>query len=222
MIPNNPAKILVDPNISQWAIESGMVDITATDALQEQGKFVILNVPGSAGQVIVVTAIARYAWARNNVTESSEGVEMIDPKYGNNFFLYEVNVGEIGKAGIANGTIHLGAWTTAAGATADDVKTGAGSSLITGDPDLSLAVQRGANLPYFIIPAGNPLKVLFSLVPDPIDATAVLPRRFQIGTTSGDMTTQRVDYASIALNGYKMSKQYYDSIMLARATTAPR
>ncbi len=218
MIPNNPTQILVDNNIQQWTVESGMVDVTATNAYQEQGKYILLSLPPDPGQVIVVTAIARYCWQRINVAQSSEYVQMIPANRGNNAFLFEPVVGDgAGRAGLSNAFVKLAAWTTAAGATRDDIKTSSGSSLITNDPDLSLATQRGANVPYFVIPVGTTFKVLFSLVPVANNASNVLPGRFVIGASPDpDDGTQRVDYACVALNGYKMAKQYYDSTMKHR------
>lgn len=203
-----PSKILVDTNAPNIEIEA-TVDVSAPDALQVQGKYVVYSAQPAANEAWVIKAMACFAWARQNVGLSSEYVARIPSAKGDGFFLFEPQVSGAAAFGLTR--TNLAAWTTAAGATAADRKTSSGITLLSDQPFDAAHIAEGNGNRRFIVPPGQQLNVLFSLVPDAI--ANPLPGRFAVGGTSPlPDYLQRVDYVGVIMVGTKLSKTYYDSL----------
>lgn len=203
-----PSKVLVDSNAPNVEIQA-TVDVSAPDALLIQGKYVIYSAQPASNEAWVIKAMSCFAWARQNVGLSSEYVQRIPSSKGDGFFLFEPQVSGSAAFGLTRTT--LAAWTTAAGATAVDRKTSSGITLLSDQPFDLAHIAEGNGNRRFLVPPGQQLNVLFSLVPDAI--ANPLPGRFAIGGTAPlPDYLQRVDYVGVIMVGTKLSKTYYDSL----------
>lgn len=204
-----PSKVLVDTNAPNVEIEA-TVDVSAPDAIKDQGKYVVYSAQPAANEAWIIKAMACFAWARQNVGLSSEYVAKIPSSKGDGFFLFEPQVSGAAAFGLTR--TNLAAWTTAAGATASDRKSSSGITLLSDQPFDAAHIAEGNENRRFIVPPGQQFSVLFSLVPDAISNP--LPGRFAIGGTSPlPDYLQRVDYVGVILVGTKLSKTYYDSLV---------
>lgn len=207
----NPDNVVVDDNVTKLSI-TATADITATGWPEEQGKLLIYSAGPSAGETWVLYTCTCFAWARTNVEDppsSSEGVRRIQSNDGDGFFLFQPQVA--GKDALGLSKNSLAAWTTAAGATSDDQKTASGITVISDEPFDSDQTAASNGFPLFTVPPGQPLQVLWGLVPDAI--ANPLPARFAIGSATGPADPlQRVDYVGVRMSGLKMSKAYYDAL----------
>ena len=209
----NPWRVVTDDNVTKMRI-TARVDVTATAAVKDQGQYVVYADAPSSSDVWVIYTCTVYAWARTNVAtppSTTEGVQRIPSRNADGFFIFKPQVAGKDALGLSHNV--LGAFTTAAGATAANQLTGSGITLISDEPFDTDQVVASSQNPLFTVPPGSILSVLFNLLPDPI--ANPLPARFAIGTSGPlpDDALQRVDYVGVKMQGLKMSKSYYDGLV---------
>jgi hypothetical protein len=205
----DPSKVVVDPSAPNFQIVA-TVDVSSPTAAKEQGKYIVYKAQPASSEAWIITTMHCFAWSRTNVGDTSEGVQRILCADGDAFLLFEPLVGSGAAFGLSPFTI--AAWTTAAGATSADVKTGSGIPLLSDAPFDASAISEGNGMRRFIVPPGQPLTVLFSVIPDAI--ANALPGRYAIGGVAPLAgALQRVDYVGVIARGSKMSRAYYDSLV---------
>lgn len=216
----NAEKVLVDDSASGLKIEA-RADVSATAWPLQQGKYVVFQGTPNSNEAWVINTMICFAWARTNVQNppsTTEGVERIQSKNGDGFFLFQPYVGN--KLAWGRSISRLAAWTTAAGATAADIQTPSGYTHISDGPFDVNAISADNQILKFLVPPGQPLTVLFSLLKDAI--ANPLPVRYSIGGT-GPLSNQallRVDYAGVIMTGSKLTKAHYDDMMHEHKETA--
>lgn len=211
----NPYRVVADDNITKLRI-TARADVTASLWPLIQGKYVVYSDAPSGSETWVIYSCTVFAWARTSVTDppsTAEAVQRIPSNKGDGFFLFQPQVGDRDALGLSRNS--LAAFTTAAGATAANQLTGSGITMISDAPFDADQIATSSENPLFTVPPGQPLTVLFSLLPDPI--ANPLPGRFAIGTSGPlpDDALQRVDYVGFIMQGLKMSKTYYDALAKA-------
>lgn len=207
----NPYRVVVDDNVTKLRIIA-RADVTAAAWPKDQGKYVVYADAPSGSEMWVIYTFTPFAWARTNVEDppgSSEGIARIQSKDADGFFLFQPQVA--GKDALGLSRNKLAAFTTAAGATSADEQTASGVTMISDEPFDADQIATSSENPLFVVPPGQPLTVLFSLLPDAISNP--LPARFAIGT-AGPLADplQRVDYVGVIMQGLKMSKTHYDAL----------
>jgi hypothetical protein len=208
----NPYRVVVDEQVIKFRV-TARADVTASGWPLDQGKYLIYSDAPAGSEMWVIYSCTVFAWARTNVAtpaSTAEGIQRISSIKGDGFFLFQPQVG--GKDALGLSRNSLAAFTTAAGATAANQLTGSGITMISDAPFDADQIATSSENPLFTVPPGQPLTVLFSLLPDPI--ANPLPARFAIGTSGPlpDDALQRVDYVGVIMQGLKMSKPYYDAL----------
>lgn len=180
-----------------------LVAAAAANTPKLNNKFIVFTEEASDGEVIVITAFAPWAKTTISPGDGAEEVQYISPGNGDGFFFYEPVIGN--GAAKWNTSADLPAWQNQAASSLGDPKTSSGITAITDKPRDVIAMERG-KYPLIIIPPGQKLLVLWSLVADAV--TTPLDKRYSIG---GAVTgTKSVTYAGVAMAGQRMSQALFE------------